>query len=322
MSKIKAITAIFLIVTLMLVSLPSIYAEEVLTDNLFSLTLRYADTEEVFPNLSIEIYKIADLNSNGSYTYTNQFKNYPVNEQLLMTEHEWKVVAYTLSAYAEADMLEPTAKSLTNENGYVKFAELPAGMYMLMPNSVDDAQGCRYFEPSLFTLPYSNESGDSQNHLVASPKSEIRPIGSDSKLKKVTKQWDDLGYKELRPERIVIDILKDGELYTTQILSSKNEWTYSWTISNDSSIWQVVERQVPENYKVTVEENGDFFIITNTCVKTEESSPESDNPTQPQKPSSKPQTGDTMHMTRYVTVMCIAGFAIIITALLLKRRRS
>ena len=78
----------------------------------------------------------------------------------------------------------------------------------------------------------------------------------------VEKQWLDEDHSEYRPDFIEIELYCDGEYDSTVILSDENDWYYSW-IDHEPREWMVVERDVPENYTVFIEEEDGIFIITN-----------------------------------------------------------
>lgn len=50
----------------------------------------------------------------------------------------------------------------------------------------------------------------------------------DTIERKVLKVWRDDGNEEKRPEQIVVQLLRDGEVYDTVTLSNDNNWRYTW----------------------------------------------------------------------------------------------
>jgi LPXTG-motif cell wall-anchored protein len=103
-----------------------------------------------------------------------------------------------------------------------------------------------------------------------------------------------------------VDIYQNGILQETQILSAANNWTYTWFVSEaDQGQWTVTERAVPEEYKVTIRQNGSNFSIINTC------------PTQPDPP----KTGDTFAPMPLFLIMCFCGMLLVILGLYRRRHQ-
>ncbi len=88
------------------------------------------------------------------------------------------------------------------------------------------------------------------------------PPGPHEYHYRVDKIWEDAADPSHRPEFIEADIYRDGELFQTVKLSEDNSWTYSWT-SAELYTWSVIEKEVPEDYRVTITQNGNVFTITN-----------------------------------------------------------
>ena len=102
-----------------------------------------------------------------------------------------------------------------------------------------------------------------------------------------------------------MDIYRDGVLYETQILCAENNWSYTWYVSGeDHSKWTVAERTVPENYKVTIQQNGSHFSIINTR----------------QTVPDIPQTGDSATPMLWILLMCVSGIMLVILGLYSRRR--
>ena len=112
--------------------------------------------------------------------------------------------------------------------------------------------------------------------------------------------------QSIRPKEVTVYIYQNGILQETQILSAANNWSYTWYVSEaDRGQWTVVERNVPDEYKVTIRQNGSVFSIINTC------------PTQPDPP----KTGDTFSPLPWVMVMCFCGMLLLILGLYGRRHQ-
>lgn len=76
--------------------------------------------------------------------------------------------------------------------------------------------------------------------------------------------WDDEGNEDMRPDSVVVDLLRDGTVYRTDTLSAGNNWRVSWTGLSPMRQWNVVERMDYEYYLVSIEQHGSTFVVTNT----------------------------------------------------------
>ena len=98
--------------------------------------------------------------------------------------------------------------------------------------------------------------------------------------------WDDDGNEASRPNYIVVQLLGNGEVVDTVVLSEQNNWEYTWEELDETVLWQVVERNVSDGYTVTVVQEGITFVVTNTKPPVEPgpspSVPPDDQPWLPQ----------------------------------------
>ena len=125
------------------------------------------------------------------------------------------------------------------------------------------------------------------------------------------KVWDDEAGSD-RPAEVVVQLLRDGEVYDTVTLNAENNWRYTWSDLDDSYTWTVVEEEC-KGYTVSVERDGITFVVTNTRVTPLPTPP---GPTDPAKPS-LPQTGQVWWP---VPVLLMCGLLFIIIGLICRRR--
>ena len=81
------------------------------------------------------------------------------------------------------------------------------------------------------------------------------------------KIWEDESTPALRPESISVQLLCDGEVYDTAILSEENGWYYLWSGLDPDHDWSVAEEDVPVGYTVLTSREGWAYVITNTCTE-------------------------------------------------------
>lgn len=296
----------FLLITIFIaLSTVSVYAVNVVDPQMkSSLALQYKYDDEYLEGVEIKTYRIAEVFADGTFALCGQFKDYPVNIQGVTSKNEWNDIASTLSAFVAADNLEPTYSEITNSNGTVEFKDILPGFYLTLSVEVEAPKQTIIFDSFLTVLPQKMDDGAYNYDVVAYPKGDIYIPQEKDISKKVVKQWKDSGFTEKRPEYIEVDILKDGVIQSTQKLSSENNWSYSWTVKDDGSKWQAVERKVAEKYTVTVVEDGNTIIVTNAYVTTD------DGP---------PKTGYTFILWPYILGLCISGGALITLAAWRKR---
>ncbi len=272
-----------------------------------SLTVEYGYSGELFEGLEISTYRIADVYEDGSYNLTREFLNYYVNIYGITSQAEWKKVASTLASYIAADSIEPTYKTATDENGLAKFENIEAGMYLTLETKVVSGQTIITFENFLTAVPSPKDEGEHLYDVLARPKySAYTPTKKELDYK-IVKQWKDEGNSAKRPASVEIDLIKDGDIYSSIVLNANNNWSYSWKCEDDGSKWQAVERNISDDYIASIEYDNTTIIVTNTCFNA---------------PENPPQTGDISTTEPYVITLSISGILLMIMALLLKRREQ
>ena len=267
-----------------------------------TLKLEYSREGTAFEGLEIAIYRVAAMYEDGSYALTGAFSGYPVKIHDIRSQLQWREAANTLAAYAQADGIAPAAMADTDESGNVTFSNLETGLYLVREVIGRNAEGICQFENFIVFLPTPQTDGTALFDVSAKPKSTVIP--EEPAAYQVVKLWKDTGNQNQRPTAITVDILKNGQVAETVILSAENNWSYAWSAPAGDT-WTVVERDVPEGYTVTITENQTLFTITNTGVTPD---PE------------WPQTGDTFHLRLCILLMSLSGIGLV--ALGIWRRRQ
>ena len=259
-----------------------------------SLTLHYQKDGKAFSGLQIGIYRVAEAFADGTFELIAPFSSYPVNIHGITAQEQWKYAAATLSAYIVANQVAPHREAYTDTDGVVQFSNLETGLYLVREAVTEDFDGIYVFNQFMVYLPTPQPDGAYDYAVEAKPKC----TGFVPKTQyTVTKLWQDAGSNIDRPKEVTIEIYKDDVLQETQVLSANNNWTYTWYVSaEDRSKWMVAECDVPDPYKVTIQQNGSVFFIINTCQ------------TQP----GAPQTGDSTALMPWILAMCISGMMLMI----------
>ncbi len=298
--------SIFLTILLCFTSVISVSAESIDPQRSSSLTLVYKQGETFYEGLEIKIFRVAEVQTDYTFDLIGVFEHYPVNIYGVQSQTEWRNITETLTAYTVADAITPTATGKTDATGTVKFEELLPGMYLTLGVRYESEGEIVIFENFLTVIPRQTENAaDGYDYdVTAYPKCEKFVPTPDEITYKVVKQWKDGGNSGTRTKSVKIDIFKDGVLAETVTLSADNNWMYSWKAPNDGADWTTVERDIPKDYTVNVNEEGTTFIVTNIYDYITDS----------------PQTGDTTNITLYVILMCASGMALIILGFGKKRR--
>lgn len=277
------------------------------TDRLGSISLTYGYDGQAFEGLEIRLFRVANVDRSCIFALTDDFTDYPVEVNTVRTQDEWRQIASTLHAYAAADVIEPTAIGTTDSEGKIVFSDLATGLYLIEGVTTEYMGGYCTFDSFMLSVPtvYSDIDNDTWVYdLEAVPKSVTYQPGENTYT--VNKIWKDAGVENKRPPTIKVELIRDGLLYEEVTLSAENNWSYSWTVIDDGAKWLVVERQIPEGYQVTIDQNDTTFIIANTH--------EDDDP--------PPQTGDTSSIYLYVILMCIAGAGLLAVGIGMNRGKK
>lgn len=284
----KRIVVLIAAVLILCSAIPAFAAEHIDPSQSISLTISYIDYDIPIAGAEFSIYQAATVDKRGNLTTTKQFAKYNVNIAD-SNEDTWKTLALTLEGYVLRDKLTPTDKRITNEQGLAHFpnkaTKLTPGLYLAM--SARQTQGDTVYEslPFMILMPTQDQDTDKWNYNVAvKPKYSSRnryEVGTvDCKVLKV---WDDKGNENNRPENVVIQLLRDGEIYDTVNLNKKNNWRYKWNDLDIQYKWNVVEKEL-DNYLVDISKEGVTYVVTNTYKTVT-----NEDPTEPVTSPSNPK---------------------------------
>jgi LPXTG-motif cell wall-anchored protein len=270
-----------------------------------SLTLRYVCDGIAFENLPVKLYRIAAVSAEAQYTLTPQFRSSGLEINGIQNAGEWDVIRSSLEAHILAAGIAPDVESVTDAGGQACFAGLMPGLYLVAAVHTEQ-EGWHYsFRSTLIALPGLDESGLWLYDMAATPKPDILPPSEPQELQyQVLKLWKDGGNAEKRPTSIEVEIFRNGESQQTVILSEENNWSYRWTVPADGAHWQVVERNIPQGYVLTVEERTTTIILTNSI---------------PKDPPDTPQTGDSANLFLAAVLLNLSGAGLIALGLFRKR---
>lgn len=269
--------------------------EPIVTSKTGSLTLNYVYGEIAFADLPVQLHHVATVSSDCTYTLTEEFRATGLKVNGITSSSEWNRVRSTLESYIASNKIAPTQQANTNEAGVVKFEGLTPGLYFVMPVRVMMGELRYSFASAIVAVPNLTEDGHWVYDVTITTKPSVdKP--TDDEEHKVVKLWRDTGNVDKRPDSIMVDIICNGVVVETVVLSEENNWSYKWISVEKGDIWQVVEKDIPEGYTVVVEKHNNSFTIINTIPGT---------------PTS-PQTGDTSNIVLYIILMCVSGLVLVV----------
>ncbi|MGN0709077.1 MAG: Cna B-type domain-containing protein, partial [Anaerovoracaceae bacterium] len=236
-----------------------------------------------------------------------------------MTSQELTEAVVTLRAFVEATKPGADYSVTFTNDSQETITGVRSGVYLIAGTSVtvkDGEKETRY-DPTPYLIFVQNYETVTTNVKYT----KVDHYNSEAKDYKVVKHWLNDGKGEKRPVSIKVRIMKDGELYKDVVLSENNDWTYTWTDTTGSR-WSVYEYTQVKDYKQTLKEEGNTFIISNKYIKVrEEKPPKKDNPKKTDNPKNPngPKTGDPADPMWLVICLASAGAVLL---LIYARRRS
>jgi hypothetical protein len=271
-----------------------------------SLTLAYGCSGLVFPDISVKLYRVAQVSGDARYTLTPEFQTSGLELNGIQTNGEWDVIRTSLEAHILANSISPDETALTDSDGLAVFSGLKPGMYLAAAVYAEQSGWGYAFRAALVAVPGLDETGRWVYDVAVDPKPDILPPAEPDEVQyRLLKLWKDEGNEEKRPASIEVEIFRNGQSQETVVLSAENNWAYRWTAAADGACWQVVERNIPEGYVMTVENRATTIVLTNSI---------------PEDPSNPPPTGDSAQILAAVVLLNLSGAGLIALGLFRKRK--
>ncbi len=258
--------------------------------------------EYPYGGAEFELFLVAVGAATGEIIPTEDFDSYPLH-----WEGEGRELALTLQGYIMRDRIRPLATAVTDETGHARFDQLEEGYYLILGEQLVDGEMVAFSQPSMVMMPLL-QGEEAIYHVRIKPKHEQRHILGSMSIH-VLKLWDDNQYPQ-RPTEVTVDLLCDGEIWDTVVLSGANNWRYTWEDLPSKHLWTLAERE-PEDYSVELSRDEESFTITNRRLQEPP-------PTKPDSPPDIPQTG---MLWWPVPVLASVGLVLIAWGWL-RRRRS
>ena len=187
---------------------------------------------------------------NNVATITNTFKPTPGKPEEITVKKVWKggnthPDSVTVQLFCDGDLFGEQA--LSNDNGwnYSWTADISGHIWSVAEINVPDGY--------TFDVAWEGNVATVTNTFTPSPGEQEQIT-----VKKVWKGGSD------HPDSVTVQLLCDGELFGEQVLSSSNDWNYTWTASLSGHTWSVLEVNIPDGYTFDVAWGGNTATVTNT----------------------------------------------------------
>lgn len=255
------------------------YAEETFDLNKeVTLDIQYQKNGKMLSGATFRLYRAAEVSESLTFTPTSEFAAYKVSWSP-KDSAAWKALAETLSGYVKRDGLTAAASGKTDKTGHLQFGAdaLKPGLYLVIGNNLQISRHIYKAEPFLICLPSYGETEGWDYAPLVYPKSAVvydPPDGGGGDgggggdplyiSRRALKRWED-GNAPERPAEITVQLLKNGTVYKEAVLNEGNGWSASWSGLNRNDTWEVVEKDVPDGYQVSVGQEGITFVLTNTA---------------------------------------------------------
>lgn len=269
-----------------------------------SLNFYFSENGTGFLDVSFSVYRVAGISDDGTYTLEGDFAQYPVRLEDLDSSG-WRALAQTLDAYVARDKITPLLTRQTGQNGSFRITGLSTGLYLVSGGQYVDGTVVYMPQPVLVSIPGPAAGGEWNYDVEVSCKFDREETEDLPTSRKVQKVWEDDGNEEKRPREITVQLLENGNVVDTAILNRENNWEYTWEELDGSSKWQIVETVVPDGYTVTMTQEGNVFVLTNTCP--------------PGQPSKLPQTG---MLWWPVPLLACSGLLLLAVGLAMRRKQG
>ncbi len=275
-----------------------------------SLTVYAGFDDTPIAGMEFRAYLVSTVDETGELTVTSRFASYASGLDIRgKNDSAWRDMADKLEREIVMNTaITPDAAAISDESGIARFENLTKGLYLVLAEGVE-LDGYVYTTAAFFALiPSQDMQTNTWNyHVTANAKPAQNPITADFEVIKI---WKDDCHKTQRPQSITIDLLCDGEVYDTVTLPYEGHWNYTWHDLDVNHKWTAAERRLEGYADPEVTQEGNIFIVTNTCNKPT-------TPTTPGKPG-LPQTGQLWWP---VPVLLLAGLLFVVIGLI-RRRRS
>ena len=295
----KRLLVVALIMTLVLLAFTfSPTAAALLSRNgNINLNLSASNTGRPLENVSIKLYCVAKAyqqpNGGVRYEFIPPYDEANIDLNNLQDYY----LPIHLNYFATSRNLPYTEKT-TNKNGDLVFDDLPAGLFLVVP----EHDIGNYFAPSPFIInipQYDPETNVWEYDVTATPKIESNDVYDTDETPtymSVVKLWE--GPMD-HPQSVTIVLLRDFQEYDKIQLGGSNNWHYRWDGLSKKHVWSIVEKDVPDGYTASYDSSSNTVTIVNTATPPD--GEETTRPSGGEDDTTKPSGDDGGKTTKPVT---------------------
>ena len=254
------------------------------------LTVRYTYDGVPISEARFHLFLVGAVAQDGTLSLTGDFSGYPVVVGG-QTGGGLQTAADTLYGYIQRDQIQPNQIVVTNNSGYAAFLGLSRGLYLVAGQPCKIGDTLYQTQPQLIAVT---------EDLILEAKCEAQEDPTEPQTLSVLKKWSDTGYESKRPKTLTVSLVRDGSVVETVTLDAAGNWRHTWENLEPGWQWSVVE-ECPKDYTVTMQREGDTFLLTNTRIVYPEKP--SDTPTGSTQDPAIPQTG----MVWWPVLVLLAG---------------
>lgn len=276
-----------------------------------NLTVTAVFDQTPVSGMRFEAYLVSTVDEYGELTVIDRYQEYAEELDIRgKNDERWQAMAQILAREIMLDdPLKPSRSAVTDADGLAAFSEILPGLYLIVGHGIEKDGYVYSTSPFFANVPEQDLGSNAWNYdVVANAKPGREPIKADYQVIKV---WKDDCHRDQRPEAITLSLICDGEVYDTVTLPHNGAWRYTWEDLETNHQWTVTEKKENGYQDPHVQQEGNTFIVTNTCSKTA-------TPTQPDNPT-LPQTGQLWWP---VPVLIAAGLLFVVIGLVRRRGTS
>ena len=232
-----------------------------------SITVILDEADADFPAVEYSLFKIATLSETNEVSLYGEFSNLNISFDNINAE-TLRILSTTLKGYAAANNIKPDKTVFSDTQGHVLFDGLDDALYLIVGKTVHYGDSYIIPTPNIVVLPKTDsKTGETTNNIVLHEKSTVEK-DNETKDIKVLKVWKNTDTAQ-RPSHITVELYNGNKLYDTAVLNKDNNWQTEWKNLSGSD-WHVIEKDIPDGYVVTIDQQSTRFVITNTKKDSED----------------------------------------------------
>lgn len=221
-------------------------------------------------DVEVRLYRVGDI-VDEAIVWSEDYAGY----NLSVDESSGLTLASTLRSYVLRDNKTAQFSGITDATGRVSFENVSVGCYLMDGDEKETEEGIYRVVPSLVYVTDEEYVDIEVKHEFVPAQKEVEKVS-----RTVKKIWE----KNETTPIIKADLLKNGELFDSQVLDEVRDWTYTWTDLDGDALWTIVEHEVPDGYSLTSYVDGDTtYLVNRGTYEPPEPTPEP-TPEPPVKP--------------------------------------